>query len=133
MKTHLLSNLAAVVVVLTLASAAYAQSKPAGDGIAASPKVRQALNERTAATAPVVSAVPAMSCPKCADVRTAKLSPQAKGAEVLTGTRQVTYTHVCGGCETKLTIAGEGKTKHQVASHECAMAPDSMPTCCASK
>jgi hypothetical protein len=88
------------------------------------------LNERKA-SAP--AATPAMACGKCADVRSAKLTPQAKGAEIMTGAKQVTYVHGCGACDTKLTVAGEGKAKHQVATHTCSMDIAGTAGCCASK
>jgi hypothetical protein len=133
MKTSILSTIATVVAALTFTSAAYAQYKPVGDdGIAASPKVRQMLNERPASVT-TTAAAPAMACPKCADVRIAKVSPQAKGAEIMTSTKQVTYSHACTSCETKLAVAGVGKAKHQVATHSCSMNVASNPNCCASK
>jgi len=60
-----------------------------------------------------------MTCPKCADVRTVKVSPQAKGSEIMMGVKQVSYRHTCIGCDTKLNLVGEGKAKHQVATHNC--------------
>jgi hypothetical protein len=130
-KTNLLSALATAVAALTLTTAAYAQYKPVGDdGIAASPKVRQMLNERKASTQ---VAPPTMACNKCVDVRSAKLPAQAKGAEILTGTKQVSYSHACASCSTKLTVAGEGKAKHQVATHTCSMDVVTTAGCCGSK
>jgi hypothetical protein len=103
------------------------------DGIAASPKVRQMLNERHASVGTATAAAPAMACPKCADVQTTKVSPQAKGAEIMTGAKQVSFMHTCAGCETKLTVADEGKAKHQVATHKCAAETPSNSNCCASR
>jgi len=131
MKTNLLSVIATAVAALAISTTAYAQYKPASDdGIAASPKVRRMLNEQKA-SAPVATS--AMACSKCANVRTVKLPPQAKGAEIMTGTKQVTYSHGCGSCDTMLTVAGEGKAKHQVATHTCSMETASTAGCCASK
>ncbi len=131
MKINLLSAIVTTAAALTVSTAAYAQYRTAGDdGIAASPKVRQMLNERKAA-AP--AATPAKICNPCADVRTARLSPQAKGAEVMTGAKQVTFSHACTGCETQWTVAGAGKAKHQGAAHTCAMSAASTAGCCASK
>jgi hypothetical protein len=131
MKTNLLSAILTAVATLTISTTAYAQYKAVSDdSIAASPKVRQMLNERKA-SAP--AAAPAMACSKCADVRSVKLIPQAKGVEIMTGTKQVTYSHGCGSCDTKLTVAGEGKAKHEVATHTCAMDIASTAGCCASK
>jgi hypothetical protein len=126
-----LALIATAIAALALVSAVNAQSRPLGtDGIAASPKVRQVLNERKASTA--TAAAPAMACPMCADVQTVKVSPQAKGAEVLTGARQVAYIHACGGCETKITVAGEGKARHSVATHKCTADVANKLACCAS-
>jgi hypothetical protein len=50
-----------------------------------------------------------MTCTKCAGVQTTKASPQAKGAEIRTGAKQVSYTHGCASCETKLTEAAKEK------------------------
>jgi hypothetical protein len=131
MKLNSTTAIVTVIATLTITTAAYAQFKTiSDDGIAASPKVRQMLNERKA-SAPV--ATPAMACDKCADVLTAKLSPQAKGAEVMTATRQVSFSHSCTGCETKLALAGEGKAKHQVAMHKCSLDVASTSGCCSSK
>jgi hypothetical protein len=124
----------AAIAVLALASAANAQYKPVGDdGIAASPKVRQMLNERKASTAIAIAALPAMTCPKCADVRTTEVSRQAKGAEVLTGVTKVTTRHTCAGCEVKWTVVGEGKGKHSVATHKCTADVPNNLVCCAPK
>ena len=141
MKTNRLSEIASALTLaavalaaLTFAGAANAQSKAAGtDGIAASPKVRQTLNERKASAAPAVAAAPAMACPKCADVLTTEVNRQAKGGELLAGaaTRAVAK-HACSACETRMTVAGEGKAKHNVATHKCAADVPNPATCCAS-
>jgi len=128
MKTDLLPAIAAAIAALTLATSAFAVD----DGIAAPPRVRQMLNERELANSPSVAARPAMSCPKCADVRIVKVNRPAKGAEILMGANQVAYTHACTACETKMTLVGEGKAKHVVATHSCSLAIASNPTCCAS-
>lgn len=82
MKTNFSPKIALAVVALAalaFAGTASAQYKPVGDdGIAASPRVRQMLNERKASTAPSVAPVPAMACPKCADVLATQANPQAK-------------------------------------------------------
>src|SRR5947207_2823934 len=65
MKTNRSPKIALAVVALAalaFASTASAQYKPVGDdGIAASPKVRQMLNERKASATPAVAVVPAMT------------------------------------------------------------------------
>jgi hypothetical protein len=130
-----LALIATAIGALTLASAVNAQSKSASDdGIAASPKARQVLTERkaSAATAAATAAAPAMACPLCADVQTAKVSPQAKGGEVLVGAKQVAFSHACAGCETKIAVAGEGKARHSVATHNCSADVPNKLACCAS-
>ena len=124
---------AVALAALAFASTASAQYKPVGDdGIAASPKVRQMLNERKAAATPAVAVVPAMACPKCADVLTTEVNRQAKGGQVLAGTAtQKVAKHTCTACETRLTVVAEGKAKHTVATHKCGADVASPATCCA--
>jgi hypothetical protein len=116
---------ATAIATLALASAANAQTKPAnGDGIAASPKVRQLLNERPKPAAIYASIAPAMACPKCIDVWTTKANPQAKGAEVLVAAAtRLVAKHSCNGCETSWAVVGGGKTKHSIATHKCSAEP----------
>ena len=131
MKLNSTPAIVTLIATLTITVAGYAQSKPGNDdGIAASPKVRQMLNERKA-FAP--AATPAMACEKCTTVLAARLRQQAKGAEVMTGIKQVSFSHSCMGCETKLAVAGEGKAKHQVATHKCSLDVASVSGCCSSK
>ncbi len=122
------------IAALAFTGAAHAQFKAAGDdGIAASPRVRQALNERRASAAPAAVAAPAMACPNCADVTVVEPNRQAKGAEVLAGTATKTITrHACAACDTRLTVVGEGKARHTVASHRCTADVPNNATCCAS-
>ena len=40
--------------------------------------------------------------------------------------------YTCTACETKLTVVGEGKAKHTVATHKCAADVPNPATCCAS-
>ena len=136
MKTNrsLKITLAAVALAaLAFASTGSAQYKPVGDdGIAASPKVRQMLNERKAAATPTVAVSPARACPKCADVLLTELNRQAKGGQFLAGTdTQKVVKHTCTACETKLAVLGEGKAKHTVATHKCAVDVPNPATCCA--
>ena len=124
---------AVALAALALASTASAQYKAVGDdGIAASPKVRQMLNERKASATPAVAIVPAMACPKCADVLVTEVNRQAKGGQVLAGTAtQKVVKHNCSACETKLTVVGEGKARHTAATHKCAADLPNPTTCCA--
>ena len=125
-------NLAAIVIAiaaLNFTSAANAQSQATGDdGIAASPKVRQMLNERKVSVTPLV---PTMACPKCADVMITELNRNAKGGEVLTGSsNRIVAKHACVACETTFAVVGEGKAKHTVASHQCVADVLNPATCC---
>src|SRR5262245_32497216 len=97
-------TIATALAALTLTTAANAQYKPVGDdGIAASPKVRQMLNEHKASAVPAVAVTPAMACPKCAEVFTTEANRHAKGAQVLAGAAtQKVAKHTCNACETKL-------------------------------
>ena len=124
---------AVALAVVAFAGTASAQYKPVGDdGITASPKVRQMLNERKAAARPAIATAPAMTCPKCADVLTTSVNAQAKGGQVLAGTAaQKVAKHTCTTCETKFTVVGEGKAKHTVATHKCAADVPTPATCCA--
>jgi hypothetical protein len=127
---------AAAIAAFAFTSSANAQYKPTGDdGITASPKVRQVLNERKASLASAKTvALPAMSCPKCADVRTVQRNPQAKGGQILAGTaNQVVFKHTCTACDVKWTVVGGGKGKHSVATHTCTADVPNNLTCCASK
>jgi len=122
----------AVLAALALAGAANAQYKAVGDdGIAASPKVRQALNEKRASANTTTAKVAAMACPKCKDLNVIEVNRQAKGAEILTGAvNKVVAKHTCGGCDTKLDVVGTGKARHTVATHTCTAAVANNLTCC---
>jgi hypothetical protein len=73
-----------------------------------------------------------MACSKCADVLITEVDRQAKAGQVLAGTatRKVAK-HACTACETKMTLVGEGKAKHTVATHKCAADVPNPATCCA--
>jgi hypothetical protein len=124
---------AVALAALAFAGTAGAQSITVGDdGIAASPKVRQMLNERKACATPAVVAFPAMACPECADVFTTQVDRQAKGGQVLAGTAtQKVAKHTCSACQTRLTVVGEGKARHMVATHKCDADVPNQATCCA--
>jgi hypothetical protein len=99
------------------------------DGVVASPKLRQALNEK--ANYAIVAKGPAMACPKCADITVTEQNPQAKGGEVLMGAATKTVTkHACGSCDTKLAVVGTGKAKSTIATHTCAAPVANNRTCC---
>src|SRR5689334_17864692 len=89
----------ATAAFATLAFAADTQYKAVGDdGIAASPKVRQALNAAAASQTATAAKVVAMACPKCADISVAAPNHQAKGAEILAGATKVVAKHTCARC-----------------------------------
>ena len=90
------------------------------------------LSERKASAAPVVVVVPAMACPKCADVFTTEVNRQAKGGQVVAGTAtQKVARHTCTSCETRMTVVGEGKASHTLATHKCTADVPNPATCCA--
>jgi hypothetical protein len=128
-----LALVATAIAALALISPASGQNKSASDdGIAASPKVRQALNEKKASAPTMTTETPAMTCPMCADVLTSQPKPQAKGAEILVGARSNVIKHTCAGCEVNWTVVGEGKTRHSVATHRCTANVPNNHACCAS-
>ena len=134
MKTNLLCTITTAVAALAFATAAYGGYTPVGaDGITASPRLRQMLNERPASVGTAAAAAPTMTCPKCADVPTVKVSPQAKGSEIMMGVKQVSYRHACNACETKFNVVGKGKTKHLFATHNCTAKIANNLDCCALK
>jgi hypothetical protein len=124
----------ATLAAFALAGAANAQNKAIGDdGIAASPKVRQVLNEKAVAATLATAKVAAMGCPKCADVSMTEANKQAKGGQILMGAAtKVVTKHTCGGCDTKLDVVGTGKATQTVATHKCTAAVANNLTCCGS-
>jgi hypothetical protein len=134
MKTIQIAKLFATVTVATfaLAGAANALSQAVGDdGIAASPKVRQALNEKAASAMIATAKVAAMACPKCTDVSVIEPNKEAKGGQILMGaaTKGVAK-HNCGGCDTKLDVVGTGKATRTVPTHTCAAPAVKTLNCC---
>lgn len=118
---------AGVITGLALATEANAQYKPTGaDGITASPKLRQFLDEyhRNHSPAPKAAEIPKMACPKCTDFTFAipDLEPRGLGARTLMagGTPMKWITsHNCIGCGTEWKIVGHGKAKQSIATHTC--------------
>ena len=131
LRTSSFALVATATIALTFASGAYSQYTPVGDGIAASPKVRQMLNEKKASATIATEPAPAMACPKCANVRTSVLNRQAKGAETLAGATRIVTQHTCTGCEVNWVVVGEGKAKHSVAAHKCTAEVPNNHACCA--
>jgi hypothetical protein len=131
-------TLAAVLVTaLTAAISANAQYQPTGDdGITASPKVRQQLDERRARSTPALAAIPTMSCPMCKDtwVAQADTNPKGLGARTLMGrTTRPIVKHQCDGRGTDWSLAGTGKAKHAVATHKCTGCGAEDLACCSKK
>ncbi len=119
----LIATLAAIAF-LSFAGPVRAQYRPSGDdGITASPKVRAQLVERgtTVNTASAVAA--SMLCSKCKDVWVSQVDPTPKGAKVLLSQGRPTNKvakHLCGGCETTISVVGLSKAdRHNVATHTC--------------
>src|SRR5204863_1457130 len=124
--------------LLSIAGPAPAQYRPTGDdGITASPKVRAQLVERraTVSTSPAVAA--SMLCPKCKDAWVNQVDPTPKGAKVLLSQGRPTNKvarHLCGGCETTISVVGLSKaTRHDVATHSCSSCGAVTLACCSTK
>jgi hypothetical protein len=118
------------VALFSFAGSVQAQYKPTGDdGITASPKLRQFLNEQTKyrSPAPAPAESPQMACPKCKDKVTQRIDYSARGANKPT-IRVV--THLCQGCGTDWKIVGEGRAKHAVATHKCVSCGTENLACC---
>jgi hypothetical protein len=116
-----------MTLALAFASEARAQYKPAGDdGITASPKLRQFLDEhqRNHSPAPKPVEIPQMACPKCTDFTYAipDLEPRGLGARTLMarGTpMKWVRSHDCLACGTEWKTVGHGKAKQSIATHTC--------------
>ncbi len=136
MNNMLVAALAGLALAL-VASSAQAQYKPTGDdGITASPKLRQQLDERSARTAPVAANVPSMACPKCKDTWVAQVdtNPKGSGVKTLMGKRtKLVAQHLCNGCGVDWAVAGTGKAKHAVATHKCSGCGSENLACCSTK
>jgi hypothetical protein len=127
-------GLAVIVVATFTANAQYKAT--GGDGIAASPRLRQQLNDRAAQSTFIVAVAPAMSCPKCTDawVAQADTSPKGSGARTLTGqTTKLVAKHLCEGCGAEWSVAGTGKGTKTVAAHKCSSCGAENLACCGAK
>ena len=125
----LIAALAGIALSL-FASSAQAQYKPTGDdGITASPKLRQQLDERrrNQSSNSVVAKVPQMACPKCKDEVLKTIDWTARGANK----PYVTIVrHLCPGCGTEWNVVGHGKGKQSVATHKCSSCGTESASCC---
>lgn len=125
----LIAALAAIALSL-FAGSAQAQYKAVGDdGIAASPRLRERLDEyqRNHASTPATAEVTPMPCAKCKDKVTTRVDYSARGANKPT-IRVV--THLCEGCGTDWAVVGHGKAKQAVATHSCTSCGADTLACC---
>lgn len=128
------------IALTVFVSPAQAQYKPTGDdGITASPRLRQIINERNGvpATQPAPSDYKPMSCAKCQDISVAQRNPTAKGAQVLMSHGNPTVTvakHLCDGCGVEWSTVRIGGAKPQsVATHKCTSCGAESFACCSIK
>jgi hypothetical protein len=123
----------ASIALFAFASPMQAQYKTAGDdGIAASPRARQMLNERKASST-ASSIVVTMSCPKCKNVWDLRRNTEAKGAQALisgAAATKATASHLCAGCQNKWEVVGQGKAKQSMAMHSCTGCGAKDAACC---
>ena len=136
-RTHntLIAALAGLALSV-LAGTAQAQYKPTGDdGITASPKLREQLDQRRARTTLGAAVAPSMACPKCKDAWVSQPdNSRGAGARTLLGQNtKLVARHQCGGCGVDWSIAGTGKGKHAVASHKCSGCGAEDSACCSPK
>jgi hypothetical protein len=130
MKTMTIIAALAGVALFAFAGSAQAQYNATGDdGITASPKLRDRLNEynRNHSPAPTPAEIPQMACPKCKDKVTSRVDYTARGANKPT-IRVV--THLCDGCGTDWKITGVGKAKQSIATHKCSSCGAENLACC---
>jgi hypothetical protein len=105
-KEQSMKTLVRIVAVVAIA-AAFAFNVNADDG-AKTPKGKGAV------VVPGENAV--MTCPKCKNDYTVKVTRPSKGTET---EKAIIATHLCEKCSTKLVVKGEGKAKTDVAVHTC--------------
>ncbi len=123
----------AALALLSFAAPVQAQYKPAGDdGIAASPKVRQMLNEiktREQAEALKPGDTIAMVCTKCKSVMVHNVTTEKGHIQVMT----VGEKHLCPGCNTYITVVGVGHGAKNEVKHVCEKCGEDSVFCCATK
>lgn len=125
MKTTLLTLLAGLSV-FSFTALSPAQFQGTGvDGITASPKFREFLNQSKPAKTAVVPKT--MACPKCKDEFTTRADWTARGANKPSVT---VAKHLCAGCETKVTTVGTGKAAMSTAVHSCSESENRSASCC---
>jgi hypothetical protein len=121
MKLNHLSKIAALTMTLAFtlgfAGSVQAQYKATGnDGVTASPKTRQLLDELNNNHAAAPAAIAQMGCPMCKDQVTLRTDYTARGANKPT---IAVATHACKMCDTQLKTVGVGKAAKTVAVHDC--------------
>jgi hypothetical protein len=125
-RTNLIGALTGITLFSFAITLSAQYSATGGDGVTASPKVRQSLNERPLTTQTTVAAK-AMPCSNCKDEFTRRIDWTAKGA---TKPSVLVPKHLCSACATTITVAGTGKAKYNIAKHECTFAGVKDFTCC---
>ena len=125
----LIAALAGIALSLFASSAQAQYNASSDDGIVASPKHRQALDEykRNHTPTPVPAESPQMACAMCKDKVTSRIDYSARGANKPT-IRVV--THLCESCGTDWAVVGHGKAKQSVASHKCTSCGAESLACC---
>lgn len=125
----LIAALAGIALSL-FAGSAQAQYKAVGDdGIAASPRLRQQLDEYKRNHSPdrTPAEIPQMACAKCKGKVTSRIDYSARGAN-----KPVirVVMHLCEGCGTDWAVVGHGKAKQSVATHKCTSCGAENLACC---
>ena len=140
-KNKVLIAAVAGVALFSFAGPVQAQYKATGDdGITASPRVRERLNEYARNHTP--PAAPAdlerMACAKCTDTFVSRLDLDPRGIGARTQLAKGTPTkfvakHLCDACATKWEVTGHGRAKESVAIHTCTGCGAESLVCCNTK
>jgi hypothetical protein len=102
------------------------------DGIAASPKLRQQLNQiksEKEAAALKPGDVIAMVCSKCKSVMIHNVTTEKGHIKIMT----VGEKHMCPGCNSTITVVGVGKQSKDEVKHVCDKCGSDSVFCCATK
>jgi hypothetical protein len=112
----------------SFATATQAQYRATGgDGITASPKLREILDNR-AVTPPVAAVKAPMACALCKDEFVTRTDTTARGAIKPTVT---VAKHLCNSCETRTVVKGQGKAQTTSSTQSCRAGETAGPACCA--
>lgn len=117
--TRLTGITMALALTLSFVGSVRAQYKATGeDGITASPKTRQLLDEYNKNHSPAATPVEAakMGCDSCKDSVTSRTDYTARGANKPV---VLVATHLCKSCGTEWKTTGVGKAQKAVAVHTC--------------